>query len=272
MELLSALPSPIAIMRLFNIATLGASCLLFGFSQSQQGDPFQIHEKGWRVACDDHATVRPSDEEIWKRMEPAEATLSEAIETAVKYAKEEQGFELVKVVSGELILVEKPYFKIELLTSKEGEVHRWDVRVGKNARGVKWWLIQNRFPGTPPPPTTEMQMFSSGIMWCDLHAGDGAIVEEDSNVTVHYVASLLNGKLVYDTYAHAFPQTFSMKEAPIAGLAQGLLGARAGAKRKLIIPPYLAFGAQGVPRLIPPDATVVYDIQIVEAEKPGEKQ
>ncbi len=261
------------LMHLSNLAALGASCLLFGFSQPQQGDPFQLHEKGWRVACDDYATVRPSDEEIWKRLEPAEdATLSQALEVAVQYAKEEQGFELVKALSGELILTDKPYYKIELLTSKDDLVQRWDVRVGIHARGVKWWLIQNRFPGTPPPPKTEMQTLSTGIMWCDIHAGDGAIVEEDSNVKVHYVASLLNGKLVFDTYAHAFPQSFALKEAPIAGLTQGLLGARAGAKRKLIIPPHLAFGLQGVPKLIPPNSTVVYDIQVLEAEKPGEKE
>ena len=74
----------------------------------------------------------------------------------------------------------------------------------------------------------------------------------------------LDGQIAVDTHSQPKPAVFRLSEAPIKGLAEGLVGARTNGVRKLIIPPELAYGAAGLPGQVPPDATVVMDVTIIE--------
>ncbi len=251
--------------------TLGIPCLFLGLFGLQQSDPFQRHLKAFKVACNDDATLRPADEELWKRAQSVELSMHEAIDIAVKYAKEDQHYEDVRVLSAELALIGKPFYSVEILTRKDGIARRWELHVGLTSKKVKFWLIQNRLPGTPIPEGKELQSLPSGVVWVDIREGDGAIVDANSTVVIHYVTTLLNGNLVFDTYNHAFPEEFAIQNPPIPGLGQGLVGARVGTKRKLILPYSSAFGAEGLPGRIPRNATVIYDVEIKNVRK-GEVQ
>jgi peptidylprolyl isomerase len=251
---------------------LGLALLALGFSLPQSGDPFQRHQRGYKVACNDDATLRPSDAELWARAKDVELTMSEAVDEAVRFAKEEQHFPEVKVLSAELALQGKPYYYVELLTQRDGVANRWQIHVGLKTKKVKFWLIQNRLPGVPIPPEKELTSLPSGVAYCDVREGDGAIVDPQSIVKVHYLMFTLGDDLpILDTYAHGAPEEFAISNTPIPGLGQGLIGARVGTKRKLVIPGLLAYGVDGVPGQIPRNATVVYDVEIKDVQK-GESQ
>lgn len=231
--------------------------------QAPPGTPGK-DEPVYRVDCDDWATVRPDDKDIWEKMTAADMSLEQAMEIAVAYAKDEQKYENVRVSMAQFVPSQKPFYEVELLTWKEDKdsVLRWQVYVGVKTKKVKLWKIQERFPGTPV--RGELITTDSGLMINDVREGDGPVVEANSTVKVNYVGSILDGTLVFDTYAARQPHTFTLPNAPVKGMAEGLVGAREGGKRKLILPPDLAYGDKGYPGYIPPNATVVFDIEILE--------
>ena len=87
-----------------------------------------------------------------------------------------------------------------------------------------------------------------------------------STLQVHYVGSILDGTIVFDTYEARKPETFKLSKAPLQGMRKGLVGARAGGKRKLILPPSLAYGDQGFGGVVPPNAAVILDIEILRVD------
>jgi hypothetical protein len=250
---------------------LGIGLLALGFALPQEGNPFQRHQRGYKVACNDDATIRPSDAELWGRAQGVELAMSEAVDIAVRFAKEEQHFPEVRVLAAELALGGKPFYSVELLTSRDGVVNRWELHVGLKTRKVKFWLIQNRLPGVPIPPEKDLTSLPSGVAYCDVREGDGAVVAPDSVVKVNYLLFTLAGDLILDTYSHNLPEEFGIANAPVPGLGQGLIGARVGSKRKLVVPAPLGFGTDGIPGRIPRNATVIYDVEIKEVQQ-GETQ
>lgn len=231
--------------------------------QAPPGTPGK-DEPVYRVDCDDWATVRPDDKVIWERMTEADMSIEQAMEIAIQYAKEEQKYQDVRVTWAQFVPSDKPFYEVELLTRKEEKdaVLRWQLYVGLKTKKVKLWKIQERFPGTPV--RGELITKDSGLMINDSREGDGPMVEPNSTVKVNYVGSILDGTLVFDTYAARMPDTFTLPSAPVKGIAEGLIGAREGGKRKLIIPPDLAYGETGYPGYVPPHATVIFDIEILE--------
>ncbi len=253
-------------MRLLRLAALLGTTFAAGAAVQQDTvNPFLRDQKNFRVDCDDWATVRPSDQEYWERMEPVALTMAEAAETAAEAARN-KGYENVRVASGELVVAGKPYYSFELYTKHFNEkkqmdvYHRWEARVGVTLRSVKLWLIQERFPGTPV--RGEVETRESGLLVHDVTPGDGQAADLDSTVKIHFTMMTLDGTLVFDTYHQQRPMTFPLANAPLAGIREGLQGMRVGGKRKLIIPPHLAYGAKGHQDIVPPNATVVYDVEL----------
>jgi FKBP-type peptidyl-prolyl cis-trans isomerase len=96
----------------------------------------------------------------------------------------------------------------------------------------------------------------------DLTVGTGATVVVGDIVTVNYVGTLLNGT-VFDSSATRGPLTFQVGAlALIRGFEQGVLGMKVGGKRRLTIPPSLAFGSSGQGP-IPPNSTVRFDVDLL---------
>lgn len=96
----------------------------------------------------------------------------------------------------------------------------------------------------------------------DLTLGTGATAVTGDTLTVHYVGSLQSGTVFQSSYGGP-PYTFRLGAGQvIAGWDQGIPGMKVGGKRRLVIPPSLAYGSQGNPP-IPPNATLQFDVELV---------
>jgi FKBP-type peptidyl-prolyl cis-trans isomerase len=96
----------------------------------------------------------------------------------------------------------------------------------------------------------------------DLVLGTGATAVAGDVLTVHYIGSLQNGNVFESSYGRQ-PYTFQLgARQVIAGWDQGIPGMRVGGKRRLVIPPSLAYGSQGQGP-IPANATIQFDVELV---------
>jgi FKBP-type peptidyl-prolyl cis-trans isomerase len=97
----------------------------------------------------------------------------------------------------------------------------------------------------------------------DLVVGAGALAVTGDTVTMHYVGRLQSGAVFEDSYALARPFTFRLGAGQaIAGWDQGIPGMRIGGKRRLTIPPHLAYGSAGRGP-IPPNATILFEVELM---------
>lgn len=97
----------------------------------------------------------------------------------------------------------------------------------------------------------------------DLVVGTGATAATGDTVTVHYLGTLQNGTKFDSSYDRNQPYVFRIGAGQvIAGWDQGLPGMRVGGRRKLTIPPSLAYGTSGYGP-IPPNATLVFEIELL---------
>lgn len=104
----------------------------------------------------------------------------------------------------------------------------------------------------------------SGLRYTDLKPGQGQEAEAGKIVEIHYTGWLEDGKKFDSTEGDHPPLTFRIGAGDvIKGLDEGVSGMREGGKRKLIIPPDLGFGKQGGGGVIPPNATLVYEVELL---------
>jgi len=93
-------------------------------------------------------------------------------------------------------------------------------------------------------------------------AGEGA--KAGDKVTVNYVGALEDGVKFDSSIDRGQPFTFTLgQNSVIQGWEQGLLGMKPGEKRKLTIPPELAYGEQGAGGVIPPNATLIFEVDMI---------
>mgnify|MGYP001557712500 CR=1 FL=1 len=99
----------------------------------------------------------------------------------------------------------------------------------------------------------------------DLNPGAGAEAQSGTTVTVHYVGTLTNGTKFDSSRDRNQGFTFRLGAGQvIKGWDQGVAGMRVGGLRKLTIPPELAYGARGFPPVIPPNSTLVFEVELLE--------
>jgi FKBP-type peptidyl-prolyl cis-trans isomerase FkpA len=106
---------------------------------------------------------------------------------------------------------------------------------------------------------------AGGLVIDDVRAGQGATAVKGKLVSVHYTGHLTDGTKFDSSYDRGQPIDFHLGAGEvIAGWDQGIEGMKVGGKRKLTIPPELAYGARGTPGgPIPPNATLVFDVELV---------
>jgi len=109
----------------------------------------------------------------------------------------------------------------------------------------------------------------SGLKYVDLVVGTGAAVKTGDDILVNYEGRLLDGTKFDSSYDRGQPLEFVLGVGKvIKGWDEGLSTMKVGGKRKLIIPPQLGYGMQGAGDAIPPNATLIFKVELVSVNNP----
>jgi FKBP-type peptidyl-prolyl cis-trans isomerase len=104
----------------------------------------------------------------------------------------------------------------------------------------------------------------SGLQYWDLKKGTGAVAKAGGTVKVHYTGWLTDGKKFDSSVDRNEPFEFKLGAGMvIRGWDEGVAGMKVGGKRQLQIPPDLGYGAHGAGAAIPPNATLVFDVELL---------
>lgn len=126
-------------------------------------------------------------------------------------------------------------------------------------------------PTTAPHPVTNVPTkvtgdgvkTPSGLQYWDIRVGTGQVAKDGDHVKVHYTGWLTTGKK-FDSSVGAAPFDFTIGAGEvIKGWDEGVAGMKVGGKRQLRIPPDLAYGASGQAPVIPPNATLIFDVRLM---------
>ena len=105
---------------------------------------------------------------------------------------------------------------------------------------------------------------ASGLRYIDYGGGEGAAAKAGNTVSVHYTGTLEDGQKFDSSRDRGQPFQFPLGAGRvIKGWDEGVAGMRVGDKRRLIIPSDLGYGSRGAGGVIPPDATLIFDVELL---------
>jgi FKBP-type peptidyl-prolyl cis-trans isomerase FkpA len=120
---------------------------------------------------------------------------------------------------------------------------------------------------TTATPGGKVHKLPSGLQYEDLVVGDGKMADPGLTAVVHYTGWLTDGTKFDSSLDRNQPFKFALgQHQVIDGWDQGVRGMRVGGKRKLTIPPDLGYGARGAGGVIPPNATLVFEVQLLDVQ------
>lgn len=115
-----------------------------------------------------------------------------------------------------------------------------------------------------PAPTPQEVVTPSGLRYQDLQAGEGGEAAKGKIVEILYTGWLEDRTKFDSSLDPAHPFTFRIGiDDVIQGWHQGVAGMKVGGRRRLVVPPELGYGKQGVGRVVPPNATLVFEVELV---------
>lgn len=121
---------------------------------------------------------------------------------------------------------------------------------------------------TGADPAYDVTTTGTGLQLQDIIVGTGETADTGETVAVHYTGWLTDGTKFDSSLDRGSPFTFTVgRGGVIRGWDEGVNGMKVGGKRRLIIPPELGYGSEGAGNIIPPDSTLVFDIELVEIVK-----
>ena len=108
---------------------------------------------------------------------------------------------------------------------------------------------------------------ASGLEYIEVEAGTGAQAAAGKTVAVHYTGKFQDGKVFDSSVSRGEPIEFTLgKGMVIKGWDEGIALMKVGGKAQLIIPPALAYGERGAGGAIPPNSTLVFDVELVSVK------
>ena len=115
--------------------------------------------------------------------------------------------------------------------------------------------------------SSAMTRTSSGLRYQDVAVGDGAEVRQGQVAVVHYTGWLTDGTKFDSSRDRGTPFSFPVGAGQvIPGWDEGVAGMKVGGRRKLLIPANLGYGDMGAPPVIPPGATLVFDVELLDVK------
>jgi FKBP-type peptidyl-prolyl cis-trans isomerase len=122
--------------------------------------------------------------------------------------------------------------------------------------------------GQQEPTSSEASTTAGSLVVRDEVIGTGTEAKSGDTVTVHYTGWLTDGTKFDSSVDRNEPFTFNLGAGEvIAGWDAGVAGMKEGGKRKLTIPPELAYGARGAGSAIPPNATLVFEVELLQVNQ-----
>ena len=119
--------------------------------------------------------------------------------------------------------------------------------------------------GGPPAVSALPTVTSSCLQIIDVTVGTGAAAKSSSTLSVNYTGWLEDGTKFDASADHGGPAIFPLDQV-IPGWREGMPGMKVGGKRRLIVPPDLGYGAAGRPPVIPANATLIFDIELLSVQ------
>lgn len=122
-------------------------------------------------------------------------------------------------------------------------------------------------PAASLPDISNLTTTTSGLQYKDVTTGTGAEARAGNAVSVHYTGWLTDGTKFDSSVDRGQPFTFNLGSGGvIAGWDEGVAGMKVGGKRILVIPPDLGYGARGAGGVIPPNATLIFQVELLSVQ------
>jgi peptidylprolyl isomerase len=123
-------------------------------------------------------------------------------------------------------------------------------------------------PAKNESKSAEMVKTSSGLAYVDLTEGSGPQPTAGKQVKVHYTGWLENGTKFDSSLDRGEPFVFTIGIGQVVpGWDEGVMSMKTGGKRKLVIPPQLGYGTSGAGGVIPPNATLIFEVELLDVAK-----
>ena len=174
--------------------------------------------------------------------------LKDALEGKVDVRKDENVQKTLEAIEAKLVSASKAKTEaIAKSAQEEGDKYRADFAKGKDVKTTK-----------------------SGLLYKIENAGKGEAIKATDTVKVHYTGKLPNGKVFDSSVERGQPVEFQLNQV-IPGWTEGLQLVKKGGKIQLVIPPALGYGKQGAGASIPPNSTLIFDVEVLDVNPKSEK-
>lgn len=174
--------------------------------------------------------------------------LKDALEGKVDVRKDENVQKTLEAIEVKLVSASKAKAEaIAKSAQEEGDKYRADFAKDKDVKTTK-----------------------SGLLYKIENAGKGEAIKATDTVKVHYTGKLPNGKVFDSSVERGQPVEFQLNQV-IPGWTEGLQLVKKGGKIQLVIPPELGYGKQGAGASIPPNSTLIFDVEVLDVNPKSEK-